>query len=65
MVEFDRPRAIRIVAETAETYREMLHDHQSDVAYRTPEEMLEHHAELQADYDTTVKLGEYLERDCE
>jgi len=65
MVAFDHRRAARIVGETAESYREMLVDHQSDVTYTTPEEMLRQHAELEQDYLTMNQLKERLEMDCE
>jgi hypothetical protein len=65
VIEFDRERAVRIVTESADAFSEMLTDHQSDETYTSPEEMLKKHLEIEADYDTAVKLKEHLERDCE
>jgi hypothetical protein len=64
-MEFDRERAIRIVGYSADAFSEMLEDHMSDGTYTSPEQMLEAHAEIEADLDTALKLKEYLERDCE
>jgi hypothetical protein len=65
MVEFDKPRCVRIISDVIEAIDMTMEEHPDVVDYESPEEMLEGHAELEADKAALIGLKVQLEMDCE
>ena len=65
MVDFDRPRCVRIISDAIDAIDETLDEHTDVVDYDSVEDMLQGHAELELDKEAMVGLKDYLERDCE
>jgi hypothetical protein len=64
-MEYDKPRAKRVVGEWIGATKMMIEDQTSDGEYATVEEMLTDTAESHADLAAMQGLHTELERDCE
>lgn len=65
MTDFDKPRCVRIISDVIEGLVETMKDHPSVGDYDSHEDMLQGHAELEADKRAMIGLKAHLERDCE
>ena len=65
MVDFDRPRCVRIISDVVDAIGETLEEHSGVIDYDSLEEMLKGDAELRLDRSAMIELKDYLERDCE
>jgi hypothetical protein len=65
MVDFDKPRCVRIISDCLEAIDETLREHTDVIEYVNMDEMLKDHAELTADKEALTGLKTYLEMDCE
>lgn len=65
MVDFDKPRCVRIISDCIEAIDEALTEHTDTVEYVDLDEMLQDHAYLTADKEALTGLKTYLEMDCE
>ena len=65
MVDFDKPRCVRIISDTIDAIDATLEEHTDVIDYDTVEGMLEGDAELRLDRKAMIGLKEHLEQDCE
>jgi hypothetical protein len=63
MVEFDKPRCVRIISDTITSIDATMADHTDVVDYVSHKEMLASHAELELDKQAMTGLKEHLQND--